>query len=1308
VHNSPPDSSTSLNHAPDGHDPFTSAREVESAAAKAAKEHRLADELERTFPLPRYLRIQERMLRKAYQRLAVEPEPLLPPAAEWFLDNFYVAQEALRQIREDMPHGFYRQLPTVRLASDQSCPRIRAVAREIIRFSGDYLVFDQVRRFVHTYQGITDLTMGELWALPTMLRLGILEDLTQAVLRVTGLQAQGDTEPPSPNDVAEEQTIANCILSLRGLRAYDWEAFFESVSQVEQVLRSDPADAYTHMDFETRDRYRQVVEELAAATGLSEKKTAKEAIRAARDARDDSPRSGHVGFHLLGEGRSALEVHLGYRPTLTEHVRRWLLGHPSLAYLGGIGLGTAAVLGAAIGYASWAGGTLLQSVGVGLTVLVPSTAVVCQVMNWIIMRVLPPRRLPKMDYEEGIPAESRTVVVIPALLSSPDEVEALLRQLELHYLGNNDPNLLFALLTDFADAPREHMPHDQDLIDQATAGITALNERYGDRSNIPFLILHRERQWSPAEAYWMGWERKRGKLADFDRLLCGDNTENHFTVQEPSPHALQGIKYAITLDRDTVLPRGSARQLVATLAHPLNHAKFDPEDGTVAAGYTVLQPRLEVWPTAANRSPFTRIYAGDATVDLYTRAVSDVYQDLFGEGIYSGKGIYDVAAFEQSLAGHVPANALLSHDLFEGIRGRAALCTDVTLFEDYPPHYLAYALRQHRWIRGDWQLLPWLLPRVPGSGGKTIPSTFSIIDKWKILDNLRRSLLTPSLLALLLAGWLWLPGSPLLWTLMALLTPAVALISQVATRLLRRRRPVTGAMMQPLSAQAARWLLGLVFLAYESLLTLDAIGCTLVRLLITHKHLLQWTTAAHTIRLFGRQRKLALLWTHMRGAPGLAVGIGLLLAWARPLVLPVAAPLLLAWLASPQIAYWISRPLVREQGRLSAERLQQLRCVARRTWLYFEQFVGPDDHWLPPDHYQEHPLGRLARRTSPTNIGMLLLSTLAAYDLGYIGPTDLASRLLFSLDNMQQMERYRGHCFNWYDTRTLRPLPPRYVSTVDSGNLAGCLLALKQGCLNLLQDPLLRWQQWEGLLDVLSILSHTLRRLQEPEPKPDIASLQGLVDHMRQQTLAVRDQPSCWLPLLTKLRQDDWQEVKAGLQLLLKVQVDVLDVETVRDLRIWSDRVSDHLQSTARGLDDLLPWLRFLSDPPTLFAQSEMPAALRDAWKALVKALPVAPGLVAVPQACRHGVACLDKLEVLLTGSTKRGMQLQQALSWCVGLSGVNEAWDATAASPLLVRGSVRSTMCCSRACRELGSRLPECGRKGGNLRSEYGFRFPL
>jgi cyclic beta-1,2-glucan synthetase len=1300
--------------------------QLEDQAHKLAEQHG-ASRISGARPTPRdRLATLHKALREAYAEFVSRSEEreVLSGVAEWILDNFYVVQQATRQIGENMPAGYYRRLPKLDESTLRGYPRVYALAREILRAVGGQLDVDRVKRFVRAYQEVRPLTMGEIWALPTMLRLGVLELLTWSVADAAGLEiSDAEGRLPGPVKLEEqrdEAIVANAINSLRAIDAQDWDAFFEALSLVEEALRLDPANVYAAMDFDSRDRYRGVVEELARAVDQSEQDVAETALRLARgrsqndfEEAGESRRFGirveHVGFYLVGEGREELEEVIGFRPVVLERVRRWIFDHPTPVYLSSISIITVLLLMVALVYAESVGAGSPALIAVALLGLVPASTVAVNLVNAVITRTVPPRVLPKLDFSDGIPRDYRTMVVIPSLLTSNEEVDFLVRQLELHYLGNADPEVGFALLTDYADASEKHMPEDEEVLEQAKAGIQRLNDRYREQTTSqdgdggergPFYLFHRERLWNPSEEQWMGWERKRGKLVEFNRLLSGDS-ETSYVLKMGNLDFLSGVEYVITLDADTVFPLDSGRELVGTLAHPLNRAEFETGEATeqdaplgserVVAGYTVLQPRTEVKPTAVTQTRFTRIFAGDAGLDLYTRAVSDVYQDFFGEGIYIGKGIYDVDAFERSLKGRVPENALLSHDLFEGVHGRAALVTDVVLFEDYPPGYLSYAHRKHRWVRGDWQILPWLFPRVPCADEETIPNQLTILDRWKILDNLRRSLRSPALLALLVAGWFFLPGSPLVWTVAALVASGLPLVTGAITEAARRLQGGARIGGGPrLGTEAARWLLSLAFLPYETILMIDAIVTTLVRLTVSRKRLLQWTTAAHTVRLFGRRSKIGLLWRQMGGGPVLAVVVLVALSLVRPSVLVFAAPIALAWLLSPQIAAWISEPLEKEGQELSSQERRRLRRIARRTWLYFERFVGPEDHWLPPDHFQENPRGVVARRTSPTNIGFMLLSALSAYDMGYIGLMELTLRTSDAFDSMDRLERYRGHFLNWYDTRDLSTLAPRYVSTVDSGNLAACLIALRQGLEELERKPLLRWKRWRGLCDAVGVLREVVGRIEQREEvageaKTLVRYAQGLCDKLA----ATSDDPKRWVPLLSELERAVGEEFNRRLEALLEAGSGVLDTPTLRDLRLWSERIHTHLRDLRAELDRLLPWVSAMDERPTIFSgkvEADIDAEVvrrvysSSSWEAVQETLLRFPQLDETAEICRTARSHVSDLIQLLEreigeveGAADRRLAeyLEEARDWCTMLDDSLETARMAAGSIMIGLGNL-------------------------------------
>ena len=1152
-------------------------------------------------------------------------------AAQWLLDNYYVVQQTQRQMREDMPAGFYRRLPKLTAGPLQGYTRIYSIARELVAARGgliDANGIEHIAQVIRSYSGDSAspaapaaIAIAELWALPVMLRLCIVQCLSQSACRVVEISSEGSLPAiPLPGELKDEQGVANAILSLRALAVQDWRDFFENVSQVEHILREDPGGVYASMDMETRDRYRKVIERLARATGKDEPDIARQVVALAQEALRNAAgatRPAHIGYYLIDAGRPALEAQLGYTAPAHLRLRRWARRYPTEIYLGSITLVSLIVLSAVFEFAKFDGATSLQKIAAVLLSIVPTVSIAVGLVNWIVTLALPPSVLPKMDFDEGIAPGYATLIVIPALLSSADEVGSLLKQIELHYLRNTDPNLSFALLTDFPDAEQQRLLKDDVLIEQAASGIRALNQKYplvSGGATGQFYLLHRERRWNASEKRWMGWERKRGKLQELNQLLRG-STNTSYTAQIGDISRLPAVKYVITLDADTILLRQGAQRLVATLAHPLNRAEFDAR-GRVTAGYTLLQPRTDITPISASRSIFTRIFAGDVGLDLYSRAVSNVYQDLFGTGIYIGKGIYDVDAFERSLKDRIPENALLSHDLFEGIHGRVGLATDIILFEDYPPHYLVYMRRSTRWIRGDWQLLPWLLPRVRHAGKGAIPNDLSVIERWKILDNLRRSLLAPMLLLLFIAGWLWLPGPTWAWTLFGILTPAVPLIAGTLGSLVRnaldhanpaRESPPWRNIFEPLRDSVLRWLLELAFIPYETFLALGGIAITLVRVVFTRKNLLVWVTAAQAARESGHEISRRVIRKRMMTALIATTVLVALIMWINPAALSAALPLLAAWLLSPEIAYLISRPVDRRPEMLSREQQKLLRKLARRTWLFFEQFVGPEDHWLPPDHFQESPIGQVTPQTSPTNIGLLMLSTLSAYDFGYIGLQELTTRLQLAFESLGKLEHYRGHLLNWYDTRSLLPLTPRYISTVDSGNFAACLIALRQGLIALHGAPLLRWQFWEGWLDTLDMLAEVVDDLD----KADITSarsLHAVIARIREQVWAVKATPVAWLPLLKSLIENGWPDLNQALSALVaegarsahsarnassepgEPGAQVIDAGTLNKLHLFADRVYRHLDSARREIETLLPDHVFQDAPLDSLTLAKLPA----------------------------------------------------------------------------------------------------------------------
>jgi cyclic beta-1,2-glucan synthetase len=1112
-------------------------------------------------------------------------EVKLEKAAEWFLDNYYLIRRVARQAAQELPPGFLRRLPELASGPAKGVSRVDALARALVARSSIELDLGALQAYVNAYEDVSPLTIAELWALPTMLRLSVLHGLLH-FLEELDVPIHGRLErAPArrvPLDVESSglDPGAGVERSIRALRLFaeiDWKTFFEKTSRVEAVLLRDPARIYGRMDFETCDAYRKSVEELAWVTGAAETDVANCAIELAGASTPDS-RSSHVGYYLVGGGLRVLEERFGYRPQGLARLRRALTRRPTLSYFSAI----AFLTGVPLIVLGWglvrSGARPLSVAGSLLLAVVPASIVAITILQWALARLLPPRILPKLDFTKGIPDDLRTLVVIPALLGRREDVDWMLAQIELHYLSNPDPRLGFALLTDDVDS--ETMPADTTLVDGAAAGIDALNIKYQKGMSGPFHLLHRAPLWNPAEERFMGWERKRGKLHELNRLLRGAG-DTSFARHVGAPDGLTGVRFVITVDTDTQLPMGAARRLVGLLAHPLNRATFD-DTGRVTSGYTIVQPRIEMSPSSSRQTLFARIFAGDIGFDIYTHAVSESYQDLFGAGIYVGKGIYDVDAFMRSVEGRVPENALASHDLFEGIHGRTALATDIVLFEQYPSQYAAYARRMHRWVRGDWQLVPWLFSRVPSADGQRFKSPLAAIDRWKILDNLRRSLTSPLLFLLLVSGLSWLPGAPLYWTLGAL---AILLVPSFPALLGSRRRR---------ALNLGRCVLAIAFLPHEAAVVVDAIVRVVIRMTITRKHLLQWTSAAHTAFRLDARSPRALHWREMIGAPALAVSTATLVALARPAAILVAAPILVLWLLAPEVARWVSRPSKSREEELRPGDRRQLRLLARRTWRFFDVFVGPNEQWLPIDNYQEAPREQTAHRTSPTNIGMMLLSTLAAYDLGYLGPSELSLRVRSAFESIKRLAHYQGHLLNWYETTNLQPLLPRYVSTVDSGNFAGCLVALKQGCRDVTGAPVLRAAAWDGLADSLDLLEEAVRSVAEADAHP----LRAVLARMRRGFAEGRSDPHDAYATLRLLCDETSAELDREVLALVETGAVSRDSDTLGALRTSMVRFHHQLQQMRHEIDLLLPWLALGREPavsalalPTRLLLNQVPAA---------------------------------------------------------------------------------------------------------------------
>jgi cyclic beta-1,2-glucan glucanotransferase len=982
------------------------------------------------------------------------------------------------------------RLPRLVLDSGHDEPRVAAIARIYLEAVNGNFSAQTFHEFIRAVQAHEPLNVEELWSIGTFLKFALLE-LILAMAREM-LRSPGSESVPC---------LLAHIKSLQSVSNADWVHLIEPLIVFDVFLRQDPANAFAQMDFESRELYRRRIALIGRRSDSSEFQVAQAALELAREGNEaETPnprihlRRAHVGYYLIGDGFPQLASRVGFHPSFAWRVGAFVRSNGEEVFLSGIQLSTLLFIAALLFPVLPAVSGLAGLAFIVLLLLIPASQDAVELINNTITAFFDPEPLPKLDFSAGIPNNCVTLVAVPTLLMNEKQVHKLVNDLEVRFLGNRDPNLHFALLTDLPDSISK--PHEKDfhpLVDLASRLITELNEKYQSPRDGVFLLLHRHRIYNTRQGVWMGWERKRGKLLDLNKLLAGDF--DAFPIKAGPIEALHGVRYVLTLDSDTQLPRGTAARLIGAIAHPLNQAVVDCKRSIVTAGFGILQPRIAVAVQSTMRSRLAAVYSGQSGMDIYTRAISDAYQDLFGEGIFTGKGIYEVETLNAALNQRFPRNALLSHDLIEGAYSRAGLAADVELVEDYPSHTSAYMRRKHRWVRGDWQIAQWMFSRVPDESGRQVANLISGISRWKILDNLRRSLVEPSIFALFVAGWLRLPGGSLYWTVATLLLFFFPAVAQFIFALLRgfadRRKGQVRESIAHFGHAVLVALIRLVFLPYETLLAFDAIVRSLVRRFITGERLLEWEIAAQSELLSPADapvdRYLAL-------TPVLAVSLGALifLFAAQRWAIVWAAPILLLWALSNPLIIWLNRP-PRVQRPIDKKDREFLSAHALRIWRYFREFSVERHNFLVPDNVMEQ--GRIeAPRVSPTNIGLLLNTRQVACELGFLTAPEFVALTRSTLGTIDRMEKFRGHLYNWYDTETLRPLDESpFVSSVDSGNLVASFFTLHAGTRALANKPLLRPEIFAGLRAHLFVLRETdslpgaLSRIKTPEATAGIA-----------------------------------------------------------------------------------------------------------------------------------------------------------------------------------------------------------------------------
>jgi len=1177
----------------------------------------------------------------------------ITPAGEWLLDNYYLVEEQIRSARKHLPTGYSRELPRLARGQSTGLPRVYDLALELISHGDGRVDAQTLARFVAAYQSVVALKLGELWAIPIMLRLALIENLRRVAARISEARrnqdrarhwadqmmevAQSDpkslilviaemarSNPPlgspfvaeiarrlqghgpslawpltwieqrlsessqtieqmvvaeSQRQAADQVSISNSIASLRFLGAMNWRDFVESMSVVEKTLQGDPAGVYSQMDFGTRDRYRIVIDRLAKRCPFSEVQLAQTCVdlaQASASSHGNEDRRAHVGYFLIDDGYWQLVDAACARVTLVHTLQRFAQRHTLFLYLGSILslttlLCTTLVLNArAQGIGDW---RILAMLAV--LALLGTSQLASNLSNWLATILMQPELLPRLDYARGLPPEMRTLVAIPAMIGTHRENEELLEGLEVRFLGNQDAQLHFALLTDLADAPQESMAEDAASVWQLQHGIELLNEKYRHLGNDRFHLFHRRRTWNVAEGAWMGYERKRGKLAALNSFLRGSGADS-FSVLVGNMSPLSGVRFVITLDTDTSLPRDSARQFVGAMAHRLNRPMVSAANRTICAGYGILQPGIATGFSPAGRSAYASLCGSEPGIDPYTHCISNVYQDLFGQGSFIGKGIYDIDAFEFAMGNRFPENRILSHDLLEGAYARSGLLSDVPLSEEYPASYLADMRRHCRWIRGDWQVAGWIFPRVPGPQARQEVNPLSGLSRWKILDNLRRNLALLSLPLMLTLGWTVL-SDPRLISLMVL---SVFLLPPLLTLGLSAvQRPLdasTRAHLISCVESAGRALCLAAFriacLPYEAMLGLDAMLRAAWRLFVSHRKLLEWSPSQDSgcANRPGLSSTLKAMWI----APAAALFLVIVLLVDRATSLPVATPVLLLWFVAPILAWRLSQARDEPAAKLTQFQELFLRNTARRTWSFFERFVTAADNYLPPDNFQEHPGPVLAHRTSPTNMGLALLANLSAFDFGYLSAGGLVERTESAFRTMVCLERYKGHFFNWYDTQTLVPLPPRYISSVDSGNLAGHLITLGAGLLELPDRPLASPVLFEGMEDTLAALAKVVA------VETSISVVSTLIMQLQSILANARAVPevglTCRFERLVAINSTAGDLAAAAA------------AHCGTDAKSWATVLAGQCRGELADLQQLAPWLLSHASLPELFAPTDI------------------------------------------------------------------------------------------------------------------------
>lgn len=1152
--------------------PFESQRSADLTrlAKKLGLEHKsVSAGKTRPLNLMERLRVNDRQITAGFQNLArKKKDQSLTPTERWLFENQTIIRETAKNVRQNLTPQLLFRLPSLNALTNKI--RIFEVIVGLISHSDHRLNYNRINKFILDYQTETPLTIAELWAIPLVTRAILIDTVSNTFLS------------GSENEI----TIKNIVLGLINIQKIDWNVFVEELSTMEKILRHDPAGIYPLMDFRTRDIYRHTIEEVHFQTGQDQNELALWVVNQAKKFHPEPglyPKN-HIGYYLLGPGRAEVERAFIPKRKLTDNISLFLRKYPIRIYFLTLGGATSFIFSVSFLFSL---PTILL-----LLVFFPAFHLASLVTHLIIVKLYRPTYLPKMNPEVAVNEGDRTMVIVPTILLPDYEQQTnLLNKLEENFLANRDSNVFWGIAIAWPETTQkdgEPTREELDALENLKVGIASLNHKY-PYVNSYFHLFFRDRKWNPSQGSWVEWERKRGKVIEFVRLLRGA-TDTSFSFITATPQFLSTIKYVITIDDDITIPRDVAKKLIATISHPLNQPIIDHTNRVVTEGYGIIQPRLSTQMLTGNKALSDYVFAGDSGWDSYNPVASSAYQDVFRESFFLGRGIFDVNVFDQILSRRFPENILLSHDHVEGFYCRTGFASDIQIFETYPQNYFSYYSRLHRWVRGDWQRFFWILPWVKDEQGRMTANPLRFFQRWKLADDMIQSLTLPASVALTIV-LLALPKNQALGVLVFLAVtvaqPTLSFLESVSVLkgFFSAWRHYLTNLRESTRVYLAKTIFNVIFSFHQSLVICHAIGVALARIFITKKKLLEWAifSQINTKANDNPANKIRQILLAETGP--VMVLLGTYFSLPQQFRLPPTV-LVFAWLLAPIAMKMISQA-ARLKKEFSKAEEQHLRIIARKTWRFFDDLVSTKTNYLPPDHFQQTTPAPISVRTSATDIGMYLVSLVSSLDLGFISPTDLLDRCQRTLATMTKLDLLNGHFFNWYDIKTLKVLPPSYVSTVDSGNLACGLLTLHQSLKELPASALVSPKTTQTV-DNLFFLA------QQSSGLPLADRLNHVQEKFHQSTPTTLAE---WHNSLATVSA----KVKRILEDFVANPLELAGTDKSDEAIYWLTKIIQFLDSYAQHIAFFAPWTNEPGPKNALLDHCQTPMELKEQYDQLIK-----------------------------------------------------------------------------------------------------------